>query len=75
MKSARNSLVVGLTAALLLIVGLQAAVAQTVTRGAYLQVGTPDSIVLRWRTDQATASTVNFGDAPGNLTSGVTDNT
>ena len=42
--------------------------AATVTRGPYLQMGTPDSIVVRWRTDTATDSRVRYGDAPGNLT-------
>ena len=41
--------------------------AQVVTRGPYLQRGTPTSIVIRWRTDQATDSRVSHGIAPGNL--------
>jgi len=40
-----------------------------VIRGPYLQLGTPDSVVIRWRTAMATDSRVRFGDAPGNLTS------
>ena len=45
-----------------------AATAATVTRGPYLQLGTPSSIVVRWRTDAATDSEVRYGAAPGSLT-------
>jgi hypothetical protein len=40
-----------------------------VTRGPYLQLGTPNSIVVRWRTDVATDSRVRYGGAPESLTS------
>ena len=40
---------------------------QTVNRGPYLQSGAPTSIVVRWRTTQATDSRVRFGATPGNL--------
>lgn len=54
--------------ALLLTVGTSLpALAQTVTRGPYLQIGTPTSIVLRWRTSSATDARVRYGPAPGNL--------
>jgi hypothetical protein len=43
--------------------------APTVTRGPYLQLGTPTSIVVRWRTDVAMDSRVRYGAAPGSLTS------
>jgi acid phosphatase type 7 len=42
-----------------------------VTRGPYLQLGTPTSIVVRWRTDVASNSRVQYGPTPGNLTSSV----
>jgi hypothetical protein len=42
--------------------------AQQVTRGPYLQQGTPTSIVVRWRTDVPTDSRVSYGLTPGNLT-------
>ena len=42
-----------------------------VTRGPYLQLGTPTSIVVRWRTDVASDSRVQYGPAPGSLTSAV----
>jgi acid phosphatase type 7 len=41
--------------------------AQQVVRGPYLQQGTPDSVVVRWRTDVPTDSAVRFGTEPGNL--------
>ncbi|CAN5858998.1 hypothetical protein BH18ACI5_BH18ACI5_19510 [soil metagenome] len=40
-----------------------------VTRGPYLQIGTPTSVIVRWRTDVATDSRVRFGTAAGALTS------
>lgn len=39
----------------------------TLTRGPYLQLGTPTSMVVRWRTDVATSSVVKVGDQPGAL--------
>ncbi|HYV30632.1 MAG TPA: fibronectin type III domain-containing protein, partial [Candidatus Binatia bacterium] len=47
----------------------QTAGAAMVTRGPYLQMGTPTSIVVRWRTDTSTDSRVRYGSAPGSLTS------
>jgi hypothetical protein len=38
-----------------------------VTRGPYLQTGTPASIVVRWRTNTATNSRVRYGTDPANL--------
>jgi hypothetical protein len=40
-----------------------------VTRGPYLQLGTPTSIVVRWRTDLATDSRVRYGASPASPTS------
>ena len=34
---------------------------QKITRGPYLQVSTPTSMIIRWRTDVAVASKINFG--------------
>jgi acid phosphatase type 7 len=39
------------------------------TRGPYLQLGTPTSTVVRWRTDIATIGRVRFGAAAGSLNS------
>ena len=47
----------------------------TVTRGPYLQISTPSSIVVRWRTDVATDSRVSYGPAQGKLTSQVDQTT
>ena len=41
--------------------------AQQLKRGPYLQVATPSSIVVRWRTDQPTDSKINFGLAENQL--------
>ncbi len=41
----------------------------SVTRGPYLQIGTPNTTVVRWRTNVATDSRVSFGTAQGSLTS------
>jgi len=43
--------------------------AQTVTRGPYLQVGTPSSVTVRWRTDVAMAGRVRYGTDAANLSS------
>lgn len=47
------------------------ALAAAVTRGPYLQMATPNSIVVRWRTDTATNSRVQFGSSQTQLTSTV----
>jgi hypothetical protein len=39
-----------------------------VTRGPYLQRGTPHAVTIRWRTDAPTNSVVEWGEAPGALT-------
>lgn len=36
----------------------------TLVRGPYLQVATPDSMTVRWRTDEPTASVVRYGADP-----------
>ncbi len=43
--------------------------AQEIVRGPYLQLGTPNSMIVRWRTDIATDSKLWYGDSPTNLTS------
>jgi hypothetical protein len=63
---------VGAVALLLISQGiwLPAGAAQSVslTRGPYLQVGTPASVVIRWRTNVATDSRVRYGTSPSALT-------
>ena len=44
-----------------------ARIGSRLTRGPYLQLGTPDSVVVRWRTDVASASSVRFGLTTTNL--------
>ena len=62
------------TAAVIVGTGLLAMAAATraqgplLTRAPYLQMGTPTSLVVRWRTAVATASVVRYGTAPGQLT-------
>ncbi|MCB9350376.1 MAG: metallophosphoesterase [Lewinellaceae bacterium] len=41
--------------------------AQSIIRGPYLQSGTPNSMVVKWRTDSPTSSQVWYGTSPGNL--------
>ena len=45
----------------------------TVVRGPYLQLGTPVSMVIRWRTDQASDSRVIYGSSPASLVNSVED--
>ena len=62
-------------AAMLIAFGLldaSGAVAAVVTRGPYLQMGSPTGAVVRWRTDVATGSRVRYGLASTSL-SGVAD--
>ncbi len=51
------------------------AMAVQVTRGPYLQIGTPTSVHIRWRTDVAANSTVRYGLTPGALNSAASDST
>ena len=44
-----------------------------ITRGPYLQTGTSSNIIVRWRTDEPTASQVLFGLAPQTLPWQVSD--
>jgi guanyl-specific ribonuclease Sa len=56
-------------------VEVQGDTSATITRGPYLNLATQNSIVVRWRTDIATSSSVEFGLSPDNLTDSVTDAT
>jgi hypothetical protein len=44
-----------------------------VIRGPYLQKGTPNSMVVRWRTATATESVIDYGTVLGNLNQKVSD--
>ncbi len=45
----------------------------SLTRGPYLQIGTPTSITIRWRTDLPTDSRVQYGLDAANLTESASD--
>ena len=51
----------------LLTLAAPAIFAQQVVRGPYLQIGTPTSVVVRWRTDIPTESVVRYGVESGKL--------
>jgi hypothetical protein len=44
-----------------------------VTRGPYLQMGTPNSVIVRWRTAVPTDSRVNYGESPTRLSFSATE--
>ncbi len=46
---------------------------QKIIRGPYLQMGTTTSMMIRWRTDVATSSKINFGLSENTLTSSKSD--
>lgn len=46
----------------------------TLTRGPYLQMGTPSSVIIRWRSAAATDSRVSYGTSSSNLNNTVSDN-
>lgn len=46
--------------------------AQTLVKGPYLQVGTPNSIIIRWETNVATDSKVQYGTNSASLNFSVT---
>lgn len=54
---------------LLVLLSSSLAFAATVVRGPYLQSASSDSITIRWRTDTATDSRVQYGTSSGTLTS------
>ncbi|HMT34269.1 MAG TPA: fibronectin type III domain-containing protein, partial [Chitinophagaceae bacterium] len=41
--------------------------AQTLIRGPYMNMATPHSIIIQWRTDMAINSRVQYGTDPNNL--------
>ncbi len=63
--------------AILLGVGAVAsgAQAQTLARGPARQLGTPTSVVVRWRTDQSSDSVVRYGTSPSSLSQSATSPT
>ena len=73
MKRIYRLIPIGVAAIIVFILTSAAVYAAVVTRGPYLQTGTPNSVIVRWRTDVATDSRVSYGTVLGNLTS-VVDN-
>lgn len=55
--------------------GLVGALAPTVTRGPYLQMGSPDSMTIRWRTSYPVSSVVYYGTAQDALSMSASDST
>ena len=49
--------------------------AALLTRGPYMNAATQNSVVIRWRSDIATNSKVNYGTVAGSLTQNTIDNT
>ncbi|MEA5458616.1 metallophosphoesterase family protein [Arcicella sp. LKC2W] len=47
---------------------------QKIVRGPYLQMATPTSMMIRWRTDLATSSKINFGNNTNSLNLSISDN-
>ena len=45
----------------------------SVTRGPYLQTGTPTSVMVRWRTDAPSDSRVSYGESPQGLAFSTTE--
>ena len=54
-------------------VGCQFALADVLERGPYLQIGTPSSVIVKWRTDVSTESEVKYGPNPASLTMTASD--
>ena len=46
-----------------------------IIRGPYLQTGTPESVIIKWRTNVPTGSIVNYGTSLNSLTNVLSDNT
>ncbi len=55
-------------AALAVLFSSGTAFALELVRGPYLQLGTPSSMIVRWRTDVVSDSELSYGDSPTNLT-------
>jgi hypothetical protein len=57
---------------LLFFISFNYLVAQTVSRGPYLQQATPTSIIIKWKTSTSTNSKVNYGTSLTSLSASVT---
>ncbi len=72
---ARVRRAVRLLGAVLVLLPAWVAEAQTLVRGPYLQSGTASSVIVKWRTDEATDSVVRYGPDPDSLTLSATNST
>ncbi|MYF31588.1 MAG: HYR domain-containing protein [Gammaproteobacteria bacterium] len=54
------------------LVKIVAAADAEIVRGPYLQMGTPSSMIVRWRTDGFTDSKLSYGSAPDSLDTTIT---
>jgi calcineurin-like phosphoesterase family protein/purple acid phosphatase-like protein len=61
----------GFLAATAVIASVQAVTGAQVVRGPYLQIKTPTSVIVRWRTDAPTDSRVQFGRVATNLNQAI----
>ena len=59
--------------AVLVLLPAWVAEAQTLVRAPYLQSGTSSSVIIKWRTDEATDSVVRYGPDPDSLTLSASD--
>ena len=58
-----------------LLIAAPAASAQSVSRGPYLQMGSPTAMTVRWRTNAGTDSRVRYGASAGSLNANADDAT
>ena len=70
---ARVRRAVRLLGAVLVLLPAWVAEAQTLVRAPYLQSGTSSSVIIKWRTDEATDSLVRYGLDPDSLTLSASD--
>jgi predicted MPP superfamily phosphohydrolase len=59
---------------MMLLFNLTKAMSQKIVRGPYLQMATSTSMTIRWRTDVATASKINYGISSDRLNFSLSDN-
>ena len=64
----KNIFVIGL-----ILIMIHSSFSQKITRGPYLQMPTPTSMMIRWRTDVAVGSKINFGLTQNDLNSSKSD--
>ncbi|MET0355494.1 MAG: SdrD B-like domain-containing protein [Cellvibrio sp.] len=73
MKRNLSNLIVKFLLATVFILNVDITSAANLTRGPYLQTGTSTSVIVRWRSDEATNSRVRIGTHPSNLNKIIDD--